>query len=109
MLFGDIYDIERRLKQFDRDFDISYNEQTHKYTITHKKHYFMTVNVGELDDRVMKHIKKTVWLNNQNMLNEEIEKHNKKIEREQEKSVEDMAYNMAKDIRKPLIKEALGA
>ena len=100
-MYGDLYGIRDRLRRFDSDFDIEYNKG--KYTVTHKGVYFMSVNLGELDERTLKHIEKQVWLNRQNLIAQEIDRHNAKLEREKEKQVEDMAYQMAKDMRKPLV------
>ena len=103
LLFGDIYNIKDRIRAMRDNFDIRYDKNQMQYIVTHKGFHFMTVPIGELDDRVIKHIRKVVWLNNHNELNNHIDEHNAKIERQKEKAIEEMAHQMAKDLRKPLL------
>ena len=52
-IFGDICNIQGRLKELDPALSLSFNHQKMKYTITRGKHHVMTLNPGELDARVL--------------------------------------------------------
>ena len=57
-LFGDIYFLERRVKEIDPLLEISYDRHKKEYAITRGKHRVMTVPLGQLDARVLHTLRK---------------------------------------------------
>lgn len=55
-VFGDIYNIESRVKEYDPALSISYDEKTRKYTVSRGRHNIM--EVGALDARVLARLRK---------------------------------------------------
>lgn len=99
---GNTYDKKRVLREIDEDFDITFNVASEDYHITHKGFLFQVVKWGEFTRDVVNNIRRVVWLNKNGDVAGEIDKHNANEEFKKEKKLEDMAYNMAKDIVKPL-------
>jgi hypothetical protein len=96
-------DLRPILKEIDKDFDISFDWCTEKYTVTHKGNYFMQVKYGEFDRKTVDNIRKAVWLNKTGRVFDEIDRHNAKVEASKDREISNMAECMAKDIRKPLL------
>lgn len=90
------------LKEIDPDFDINWNFPQETYTITHKGYFFMNVNYGEFDRKTFENIRKIVWQNIHGTIFDDIDKHNEKIEKAQDRHLSNIAETMAKDMRKPL-------
>lgn len=57
---------------------------------------------------LVQEIRQIVWLNENGNVLEEVEKNNAKVEQDRENKATDLHYQMAKDIRKPLLKEIYG-
>jgi hypothetical protein len=108
LIMGNVEDKRRILKEIDNDFDIEFYPEKMAFEITHKGHYFMSVPFGEFTRDTVNHVRKMKWLNENGSVTDEIDKHNAKLEESKEKEIEDMAYWMAKDMRKPLVKEIYG-
>lgn len=105
---GNVEEKRSILKDIDPYFDIEFYPEKVAFEITHKGHYFMSVPFGEFTRDTVSHVRKMKWLNENGSVTDEIDRHNEKLEHDKEKQIEDMAYCMAKDIRKPLIKEVYG-
>jgi hypothetical protein len=103
-VFGDLYNVKGQLKRIDRDLNLRY-EGYGRYTVTHKGKYFMRVNPGELDQRVVNHVRKMVFLNRHGLVEKDMDDKNAAIEKEQDRKLSDYAENFARDIRKPLIRQ----
>ena len=56
-VFGDVCNLQGRLKELDPALSLSFNHQSMKYTITRGKHHVMTLNPGELDERVIRRLR----------------------------------------------------
>ncbi len=52
-LFGDVFYLKERLKEFDPLLSIEFDRKVFKYRITRGKHQVMTLDPGELDSRVL--------------------------------------------------------
>lgn len=119
----EIRNIKRELKLIDKHFDLLIKPTNDKfdikgqaftsvadnpeYIVTHKNRHFMVVS--EFTRETFIHIRKMKYINENGDLARQLDEHNEKIELDQEKKIEDMAYNMAKDIRKPLLRDIRGA
>lgn len=115
--------IKRMLKEIDRNFGLivkptnekfnikgtAFTSESKKpeYIITHKHSHFMVVN--EFTRETFTHIRKMKYINENGDMARQLDEHNAKIELDQDKKLEDMAYNMAKDIRQPLLRDMRGA
>lgn len=104
-----ISDKRRVLQEIDTDFDISFSTETEQYSIYHKGYLFQNVDWNGFTRKVLDHIRRMVWLNRNGLVESEIDNNNNEIDKAKEKKIEDMAYNLAKDIRKPLLKDYYGA
>lgn len=105
---GNVEDKRQILKDIDKDFDIEFYPEKMAFEITHKGHYFMSVAFNEFTRDTITHVRKMKWLNENGSVTEEIDKHNELNKLAKEKEIENIAYCMAKDIRKPLIKQVCG-
>ena len=56
-VFGDVCNLQGRLKELDPALVLSFNHRSMKYTITRGKHQVMTLNPGELDERVIRRLR----------------------------------------------------
>lgn len=106
---GDSEGKRKILKEIDEDFDIIFCLDTEHYLITHKGFPFQKVAWDEFTREVIDHIKKVVYINKNGNIADEVDKYNAKTDSDKDKKIEDMAHQMAKDIRKPLIKQLCGA
>lgn len=107
----DVYDIERRLREFDdKILRIDFDERQGMHRImcwdpVNKEEYIaMSVPAGELDVRVERRMMEI----NPAHFNALAEFDRMKAEREraQDQKIEDMAYNMADMLYKPLLQDA---
>ena len=58
MLWGDLYNMESRIKQFDPALSIAFDETRFKYLVTRGGNQIMTVEADELDERVLLKLRK---------------------------------------------------
>jgi hypothetical protein len=105
--YGEVAEKRKILKEINPDFDIKFYLEKESFEITHKGHFFMSVKFREFDRDTITHIRKMKYINENGDILDEIDSHNAKIEESKEKKLEDMAYWMAKDIRKPLMEDYL--
>lgn len=110
----DVYDIERRLQEYDsRVLRIDFNESRGVHyiicwdPIVQEEYSAMTVPAGQLDARVERRMME-INPNHFNAIND-IDQHRANKERADERRVEDMARDMADTFYKPLIKDYMGA
>ena len=106
---ADCNDIRRVLKDIDPLFDIDFNFDTESYTIYFNGYFFRTVPYGEFTADTAQDIRKVLWTNTNGDIMREVEENNEQIEKRTERERSDLAYNLAKDIQKPLLKELRGA
>lgn len=103
---GECDSIRRLIKEIDEVFDVYYDADIEKYVITQLDDMiFDSIRHDDLSSDFFYNMRRVVYLNKEQKLLEEINKNNAIAERMKEKKIEDMAYNLAKDIRKPLINE----
>lgn len=93
------------LKSICTDFDIRFDKHREEYEITHKGFPFQRVAWDGFDKKVVEHIRKTVYINENGNIVDEIDKENAKIDKAKEKEQTDMNIDMAKEIRKAIIKD----
>jgi hypothetical protein len=105
MVVGDVFNIEKRLKEYDDELSLKWSYHTGNYVVLHKGKHVMTVPHGELDARVITKMKQIDPRNGYDIM-KDIEETNEKIKQDQQAKVADMAEQFAKDIRKPLIEDA---
>ena len=106
--FGECNTIRRVVKDIDTRFDVYYDADTNKYVITQYENYFDSVSPTELCKDFFDRLRKTVWININGSIVDEIDKNNAKVEQAKEKEMAELTNNLAKDIYKPLRKEILG-
>ncbi len=78
---SDPFNINKRIKQLNKNYYVVYNLQTKKYEIhnsAHKNSYCITVPYNQLDYRTIKVLKES---ENPTKIFEEIEKHNNVLDR----------------------------
>lgn len=106
----DLYYIEDRLKQWHPAvlrIDFEEQRKIHKVVMLDargQEYTAMHVPLGELDARV---IQRMMEINPERGYKafDEIERNIQQREREQERKIEDMAYDMAETLRRPLIED----
>lgn len=101
-MFGDIYNIENRIKTIDTNLDIHYAGNG-IYNIEHRKEYFMTVEREDLNPGLINKVREIVYRNNNADILAEIEANNNKIEKGKQKDLENINESFAKEV-KPLMK-----
>jgi hypothetical protein len=107
-MFSELKDKEQILKEISPDLGISFDCIYDEYLIVHKGFPFQRVGVDGFTRELVNDIKKIVWLNENGNVMDEIEKNNSKLEVDRENKATEINYQMAKDIRKPLLKEIYG-
>jgi hypothetical protein len=107
----DVFDIERRLKEYDPCLRIEWDpedcvhEVIYRNPVTTQDEIVMTVQPGQLDARVERRVKEIDRMRGYDPF-KEIQKALDERDREQERKIEDLAYDMANTIRRPLIEDA---
>jgi hypothetical protein len=110
----DVYDIERRLKQYDDRIlriDFDHRRGLHRIIcwdpIYYEEYTAMTVAAGQLDARVERRMMEI----NPKHFNAiaDIDAARAQKERQDERKIEDMARDFADVFHKPLIRDAMGA
>lgn len=104
---NDIYHIEERLQDYDPALYIMYNPSTNEHLIMDGITELAIMKIPQigfeyLDARVVDQIKKSHAVSGFNA-SHEMQEYEDRVEREKEKKLEDMAYWMAKDLKRPLI------
>lgn len=90
------------VKEIDKDFDLQFNAKALRYEITHRGGHFMHVPWGGFTKDVVDHIRKTVYINRNGNILDEIDEANFKVELEKKKAQDDLIEQTARDIGKPL-------
>lgn len=96
-MFGDLYNIRKRIKSIDKNLDMVYRGNG-IYEILHKKGHFMTVSKEELNGGLVERVREIVYKNVNADILAEIEANNLKIDSRKEKDFENLAEDLAKDI-----------
>jgi hypothetical protein len=102
-------DLRPILKEIDPLFDISFNYETESYSIYFNGYLFRTVPYGEFTRETFEDIRETVWININGDPFKEVDEANEAADKRTERQREDLSYNLANDIRKPLLRELRGA
>lgn len=95
-ILNDVFFIEKRVKEIDKNYRIYFNTKKQKFEIHNVGQvggsYCLTVPFQHLDERTVDLVLRT-RIENRNKLIEEIDKENEKIEKNREKTI----LNEAKD------------
>jgi len=95
------------LKEIEKGFDITFDFVSESYTITHNGSYFQRVPYGQFDRNLVAEIRRSVWLNTNGNVIDEIEKNNSRIDASMDRAQSLYAESLAKDLRRPLINDYL--
>lgn len=103
MVFGDVYNIEERLQEFDPNLSLKMNENNGNYIVYFKNQYVMEWQ-RPLDARLLQHMRKIDSHRGYDAL-KEIDKYNDKLEKSNEKDRYNYLESVVKDNKRQLIKE----
>jgi hypothetical protein len=104
---GDLYNIAARIAKIDKRFTVNRNAMDGSFTIYQNGYFFQNVPHDEFDDRVVKHIEKTIYINTYGNVLEDIDKANAKVEKAAEDKVADIEKEMKKDIKRAMKKKGV--
>lgn len=104
-MFEELKDKQMILKEISEDFDISFDAVHEEYYISHKGFPFRRVGMDGFTRELVDEIRRIVWLNENGDIESEIEENNAKIERDNEQRQTDFNYEIAKDMRKAILKD----
>lgn len=98
---NDIYHIEERLKEYDPDLYLLFNDKTGEHLLMDGLMDMAIMKIPQpgfevLDARLVDHIKK-IHTANGFSATEEIERHQEKLDREEERKLNDVAEDFAKE------------
>jgi hypothetical protein len=96
------------LQAIEPGFEIGFDYDSEKYLIAHNGSPFQTVPYKEMDRATIAKIRHTVWLNKTGQLLDYCEKSEAKVAASEERAQELYAECLAKDLRKPLVKDYYG-
>ena len=100
---SDVFDISKRIKEIDKDYYIVYNLKTNKFEVHNSSQnlnsYALTCPYEKLDKRLLDYTMKTRICNSDKLL-DEIDNHNRKIEKEIEEKRKDESGIIFKEIYK---------
>ena len=97
--------IRPHLKEIDKLFDIAFNYDTERYIIYFNGGVFQVVPWKELNADTIEKIRKVYWENVNGDPLAEMDENNERIDKAKERQREDMVYELAKDMRKAILKE----
>lgn len=103
------YDLRNKLKEIDEHFDIDFNFEHETYSVYFNGYLFQTVPYGGFTRKWFRDRRRTVWVNTNGDPFWEVDKANIDAELRKEKQRMELSENLAKDIRKPLLRELRGA
>jgi len=106
--YGSCSSIRKIVKAIDRRFDVYYDADINKYVITQYNNYFGSIAPKDLNRDFFDNMRKTIWININGSILDEIDKNNEKIRKENEEKENNIISCMARDLYKPLRKEFLG-
>lgn len=103
---NDLYDVERQLQEYDKDLYLMFNGDTGEHLIMDAVTEMAVMKLPQigfecLDSRVVTHIKRIHTANGYSAV-KELEAMRRRRERENERKQDDLAYNLAKDMYKPV-------
>lgn len=97
----DVFDIAKRVREIDRNYQIRYNHKLLRYELHHKRNYPNTLEAvipyKNLDKRTIDYVQKTRIKNLDNLI-AEIEMNNKRLEKQSKNRILDEAVYKTKDI-----------
>lgn len=95
-------DIRPHLKAIDHLFDIEFNYDTATYSIYFNGYLFRSAPFS-MDKRDIDDVRKTYWINVNGNPFEEVDKNNERAQIAEDRRIHNLAEDLAKDIRKPLL------
>ena len=99
------YEIRPILQGIDPLFDIGFNYDNESYIIYFNGGFFQSTPHDEFTRETIEEIAETYWRNTYGDIIKEIDENNKKIKLSQERERDDMIHELAKDMRKAILKE----
>jgi hypothetical protein len=105
MISQDLYNIADKIHNLDKRFTVNRNAMDGSYTIYQNGYFFQNVPHDEFDERILKHIEKTIWINTHGDILKDIDENNAKIEKAAEDKVADIEREMKKDIKRVMKKK----
>ena len=99
------YEIRPILQGIDPLFEIEFNYDAESYIIYFNGAFFQSTKWDEFDRDTILGIGETYYKNIYGDLVAEVDEHNEKIKRAQENKRNDMIHEMAKDMKKAIIKD----
>lgn len=97
--------IRPHLKDIDKLFDIAFNYDNECYIIYFNGGVFQVLPWKFVDANTIEKIRKVYWTNVNSDPMAEVDANNAKIDRDHEAKREDMVHELAKDLRKAILKE----
>lgn len=93
------------LQGIDPLFEIDFNYDTETYSVYFNGGFFRTVPWEDFTRETVEEIHKAYLQNYHGTVFDEMDKHNEAIKKAKEKQRDDMVHDMAKDLRKAVLKD----
>lgn len=93
------------LQGIDPLFEIDFNYDTETYSVYFNGGFFRTVRWEDFTRETVEEIHKAYLQNYHGIVFDEMDKHNEAIKKAKEKQRDDMVHEMAKDLRKAVLKD----
>lgn len=98
-------DIRPILQSIDPLFEIEFNYDTESYIIYFNGGFFQSTRYDELTRETIERIGEVYYINTHGDILKEIETNNEKIDKSKERERDDMVHELAKDMKKAILKE----
>jgi hypothetical protein len=95
-----LQEIQAKLKEVNENLTVDFCYEKEKYIIYHKGYYFFSTAYGDFDSKTLENIRKTIWLNENTDILNEIDSFNDKYEKSIDTNIEEITRETAKDICK---------
>ena len=98
-------EIRTILQEIDPLFEVEFSYDNESYIIYFNRGFFQSIKWDELTRETLRDIMVTYWKNLYGDIVAEVDENNEKIERAKERKRDDMIHEMAKDMRKAILKD----
>jgi len=89
-------EIKQLIKDINSDMDITFDGKV--YTITHKEKLFQVIPFAQFDRETLNDIRKTVWMNENKCILDEIDRNNDKLDNDKQKNIDERGNQTARDM-----------
>ena len=89
-------DIKQLIKDINSDMDITFDGQNYK--ITHKDKFFQVIPFAQFDRETLNEIRKTVWMNENKCILDEIDRNNNELDNKKQKKIDERGNQTARDM-----------